>query len=287
MGTVTTIAGFKGASIYSDPAKRLLAVRWHAPDGQTITIGTAVGSVKLSKPMKLSRKPARRQRSISPYVPKFEGGSPYTTGSSIPNPARGGKGLRAKRAIMEAWKAGRLTIDDLTRQMAEVGKGKGKPKQNAGRGTYHHAKYLGRTITTWRIGSPRPGAAGVSYYGWEAMGQTGTAFSAKEALIHAQNYIGRMQKKHKMRNPTRKARKTRRNGGLTPIQIAAVGKEIVKTGVPVRFMVGGRAVNNLQTLELDAKGINVMYQTHYWCFTRSTAKKIARWIGATPVFDKK
>ncbi|WP_218253604.1 DUF2958 domain-containing protein [Candidatus Magnetobacterium casense] len=46
IGYVTTIPGYHGRSIYTDPMKKLLAVRWNLADGQTMTIGTAVASVK-------------------------------------------------------------------------------------------------------------------------------------------------------------------------------------------------------------------------------------------------
>ena len=85
LGTVTEIAGFRGPSIYSDPMRKLLAVRWQHPSGQTITIGTAVGSVKKIASGS-GKPPARRQRFIQAYVPRFEGGSPFTTESPIPNP---------------------------------------------------------------------------------------------------------------------------------------------------------------------------------------------------------
>lgn len=73
--------------------------------------------------------------------------------------------------------------------------------------------------------------------------------------------------------------------GLTDEQVAEVKAEMVPNGVPVRFQIDGRTVQNLRTLLLHDKGINVIHQTVYWCFTRDTARKIAGWIGANPVFD--
>jgi len=45
-GRVATVSGYKGHSIWADPLKKLLFVAWYAPDGQTISIGTAVESVR-------------------------------------------------------------------------------------------------------------------------------------------------------------------------------------------------------------------------------------------------
>ena len=72
---------------------------------------------------------------------------------------------------------------------------------------------------------------------------------------------------------------------MTPEQIAEVKAEMVANGLPVRFLVNGRALN-LSTGELQQKGINVIHQMCYWNFTRETSKKIAKWLNATPIFDK-
>lgn len=72
---------------------------------------------------------------------------------------------------------------------------------------------------------------------------------------------------------------------LTPDQVEEVQKEMVKDGVPVRFMHGGRSIN-IETGEATTKGANVMFQMVYWNFTKETAKKIAKWLGVKPVFSK-
>ena len=74
---------------------------------------------------------------------------------------------------------------------------------------------------------------------------------------------------------------------LTAEQQEEVKKETVgfKNGVPVRFQVGGRTLV-IQTGQLQKKGINVIHQIVYWNFTRETSLKIAKWLGATPVFSE-
>ena len=72
---------------------------------------------------------------------------------------------------------------------------------------------------------------------------------------------------------------------LTPEQMEEAKKEMVPTGVPVRFQVGGRTLG-IQDGHLQKKGINVIHQIVYWYFTRETSLKIAKWLGATPIFSK-
>lgn len=72
---------------------------------------------------------------------------------------------------------------------------------------------------------------------------------------------------------------------LSKEQIAEVREEMVQGGIPVRFQIGGQTVNII-TGEKQPKGINVIHQIVYWNFTQATAQKIARWIGATPVFSQ-
>ena len=72
---------------------------------------------------------------------------------------------------------------------------------------------------------------------------------------------------------------------LTKKQEAEVIREMVKVGVPVRFMIGGQVLNIL-TGELQPKGGNVMHNWVFWNFTKETSKKIAKWLGAKPVFSK-
>jgi hypothetical protein len=72
---------------------------------------------------------------------------------------------------------------------------------------------------------------------------------------------------------------------LTETQINEVKKELIQNGLPVRFLINGQCVN-LETGEKQKKGINVMHQIIYWNFSKQTSLKIAKWINATPVFDK-
>jgi len=71
---------------------------------------------------------------------------------------------------------------------------------------------------------------------------------------------------------------------LTDEQIDEVKAEMVRNGVPVRFLKGGRSMN-IETGELGKRGTNIMYHVVYWNFTRDTAKKIADWLGAKAVFS--
>jgi hypothetical protein len=73
---------------------------------------------------------------------------------------------------------------------------------------------------------------------------------------------------------------------LTGDQIKEIKGEMVSKGVPVRFMLGGGSLD-IVSGEVSAKGTNVIHQIVYWNFTKDTAKKIAKWLGARPSFDKK
>jgi hypothetical protein len=72
---------------------------------------------------------------------------------------------------------------------------------------------------------------------------------------------------------------------LTSDQIAEIKGEMIKSGVPVRFMKGGGSLN-IETGQTTPRGANVMHQIVYWNFTKETAKKIADWLGARASFDK-
>lgn len=73
---------------------------------------------------------------------------------------------------------------------------------------------------------------------------------------------------------------------LTKDQAIEIKGEMVQTGgIPVRFLVGGQAIN-IVTGEAASKGSNIMYQPVYWNFTKATSKKIAKWLGAKAVFFK-
>lgn len=70
---------------------------------------------------------------------------------------------------------------------------------------------------------------------------------------------------------------------LTAAQLKEIQKELIKDGVPVRFMKSGKALN-IETGQWGGKGTNVMYQMGYWSFTKKTAKKVAGWLGVKAVF---
>lgn len=72
---------------------------------------------------------------------------------------------------------------------------------------------------------------------------------------------------------------------LNDAQVAEVSLEMVKHGVPVRFLHNGQCLN-LITGEVQPKGINIMYQTVYWNFTKATSKKIAGWLNIKAVFSQ-
>jgi len=74
-------------------------------------------------------------------------------------------------------------------------------------------------------------------------------------------------------------------GKLTSSQVVELRKETVKNGIPVRFLVGGRAID-IMTGELSKKGSNVMHHPVYWNFTKETAKKVAKMVGAKAVFSE-
>ena len=74
------------------------------------------------------------------------------------------------------------------------------------------------------------------------------------------------------------------NPRLTEEQVSEAQAETVRNGVPVRFMLGGRALN-IETGELSPKGAGIMHQTVYWGFPRETARKIAEWLGVEAVFS--
>jgi len=72
---------------------------------------------------------------------------------------------------------------------------------------------------------------------------------------------------------------------LTQDQITELKKELVDDGVPVRFLLDGCALDITSGIK-STKRSNVMYHPTYWYFTKETAKKIADWLGAKPVWDK-
>jgi carbohydrate-binding DOMON domain-containing protein len=72
---------------------------------------------------------------------------------------------------------------------------------------------------------------------------------------------------------------------LTKEQVREVKAEMVRQGVPVRFMYNGQCLI-ITTGELMEKYINVIHQQFYWNFTKETSKKIAKWLGVKAIFDK-
>ena len=71
---------------------------------------------------------------------------------------------------------------------------------------------------------------------------------------------------------------------LTEEQIREVDAEMIPVGVPVRFLIGGKAIGICDGVVCKSR--NVMHQPTYWRFTRETAKKVAGWLGARAVFDR-
>lgn len=65
---------------------------------------------------------------------------------------------------------------------------------------------------------------------------------------------------------------------LTPEQAAEVRDEMAPGGVPVRFVFHGQCLD-IQTGALQSKGINGIYQRHYWHFSRETSNKVVKFLG--------
>jgi hypothetical protein len=66
---------------------------------------------------------------------------------------------------------------------------------------------------------------------------------------------------------------------LNSEQIQIFKAQMVDRGTPVRFLYRGQCLD-IATGELQAKGINVIHQLHYWNFTAATALAIAKALGA-------
>ena len=78
---------------------------------------------------------------------------------------------------------------------------------------------------------------------------------------------------------------TEADSKLTPDQTDEIKKEMIKNGVPVRFLRSGTAFD-ITTGKPVKKGSNIMYHPVYWNFTKNTAKKIAGWLAAKAVFSE-
>ena len=72
---------------------------------------------------------------------------------------------------------------------------------------------------------------------------------------------------------------------LTEDQKIEIKKELIKNGVPVRFLFNGQALN-LDDGSLYAKNTNIIHHPVYWNFNKETSKKIANWLGVKAVFSK-
>lgn len=70
---------------------------------------------------------------------------------------------------------------------------------------------------------------------------------------------------------------------LTETQVAYFRAALIKSGVPVRFLYDGGALN-IETGHVQPRGINVIYQRVYWNFTRQTAREIAKTLNVRAVF---
>lgn len=66
-------------------------------------------------------------------------------------------------------------------------------------------------------------------------------------------------------------------------EIEEIRKELVDSGIPVRFLHNGSAVNIISG-EIMPKNTNVMYHPVYWNFSKETSVKIAKWLGLKPCF---
>ena len=66
---------------------------------------------------------------------------------------------------------------------------------------------------------------------------------------------------------------------LTDEQIRHFKAQMIKDGTPVRFLYRGHCLD-ITTGVLQHKGINVIYQRHYWNFAAETAKEIAKSLGS-------
>ncbi len=65
---------------------------------------------------------------------------------------------------------------------------------------------------------------------------------------------------------------------LSGEQILRFQFQMVAKGTPVRFLYRGQCLN-IVTGDLQAKGINVIHQWHYWNFTAATAREIVEALG--------
>jgi len=65
---------------------------------------------------------------------------------------------------------------------------------------------------------------------------------------------------------------------LSGEQIQRFKSQMVDSATPVRFLYRGQCLD-IVTGDLQAKGINVIYQRHYWNFTAATAREIAKALG--------
>lgn len=71
---------------------------------------------------------------------------------------------------------------------------------------------------------------------------------------------------------------------LTDKQLAQVEAEMIVDGMTVRFLRNGRALN-IETGESSPGYVEPRKQKFYYNFSRETAQKIAKWLGARAVFS--
>jgi len=72
---------------------------------------------------------------------------------------------------------------------------------------------------------------------------------------------------------------------LSKQQVIEVKKELIENGTPCKFFINKQNIEIVNGNVLP-KGINTIYQYHYYSFTKKTAKKIASWLGAKVYFLK-
>jgi hypothetical protein len=65
---------------------------------------------------------------------------------------------------------------------------------------------------------------------------------------------------------------------LSREQVQQFESRMVQHGTPARFLYRGHCLD-IVTGDLQDKGINIIYQRHYWNFTSDTAREIEKALG--------
>lgn len=74
---------------------------------------------------------------------------------------------------------------------------------------------------------------------------------------------------------------------LTQEQIDTIKPKLVpsKEATPVRFQFNGQTCN-IESGQMQRKGINVIHQLVYWNFTKEVAKEVAGMTGTKAIFSE-